>query len=452
MGCASCSVTKNGVPQGCGNKGHCSSGSCNKKNTYDWLSTLDIDDPLSYKVVEVSFKKGNRKQFYFNPAHTDAITGDMVVVESNNGYDVGRISLSGDLVRLQMKKNNFDEEKVIYKVIRIANHRDLEKLEEARSMEKKIMIKARQIARTLDLEMKVGDVEFQGDKRKATFYYTADGRVDFRELVRMYAKEFRIKIEMKQIGSRQESSLIGGIGSCGRELCCSTWKSDFQTVTTTAARYQNLAINQTKLTGQCGRLKCCLNYELDTYIDALNDFPKNADTLKITNGKATLIKTDIFKGIMYYSIQKDNIRGPLIALTKEKVKSLQALNKKGVEIENINSFEYQSAPTVEQEENIELEFADVTGEIELPELKKRRKKNKRSNHKRRRPDDRKPKSTNQSSSGDKQKKQKPQSGGKANPKANQQNKGEAKSDNSKPRKKKRNFKRFKKKDNTKKDQ
>jgi len=371
MGCASCSVTKNGVPQGCGNKGHCSSGSCNKKNTFDWLTTLDIQDPMSYTIVEVSFKKGNRKAFFFNPDYSSAITGDMVVVETTNGYDVGRIALSGDLVRLQMKKLKFDEEKVIHKIIRIANHRDLEKLQEARSMEKKAMIRARQIARTLDLDMKIGDVEFQGDKRKATFYYTADGRVDFRELVRMFAKEFRVKIEMKQIGSRQESSIIGGIGTCGRELCCSTWKSDFQTVTTTAARYQNLAINQTKLTGQCGRLKCCLNYELDTYIDALNDFPKNADVLNIANGRATLVKTDIFKGIMYYAIQKDNIRGPLIALSKDKVKKLQALNKKGIEIENINSFEHQIESKKIEEE---LEFADVTGEIELPELKRRKKR------------------------------------------------------------------------------
>lgn len=371
MGCASCGVTKNGVPQGCGDKGHCTSGSCNKKNTYDWLTTLDMQDPMSYGIVEVSFKKGNRKSFFFNPDYSEAITGDMVVVESSNGYDVGRISLSGDLVRLQMKKVNHDESKVIYKIIRIANRRDLEKLEEARSSEKRVMIKARQITRTLDVNMKIGDVEFQGDKRKATFYYTADGRVDFRELVRMYAKEFRVKIEMKQIGSRQESAIIGGLGTCGRELCCSTWKSDFQTVTTTAARYQNLAINQTKLTGQCGRLKCCLNYELDTYIDALKDFPKKADVIKIANGRATLVKTDIFKGIMYYAVQKDNIRGPLVALQKDQVKKILELNKKGEAIEDINSFQEQ---VVINEKDEELEFADVTGEIELPEIKRRKKK------------------------------------------------------------------------------
>ncbi|MBT8229535.1 MAG: hypothetical protein KJO50_04695, partial [Bacteroidia bacterium] len=290
----------------------------------------------------------------------------------SNGYDIGRISLSGDLVRIQMKKKKTKEEQVIHKIVRIANHRDMEKLNEARALEKKALIRSRAIARTLDINMKVGDVEYQGDKRKATFYYTADGRVDFRELVRMYAKEFRVKIEMKQIGSRQESSIIGGLGTSGRELCCSTWKSDFQSVTTTAARYQNLAINQTKLTGQCGRLKCCLNYELDTYIDALGDFPQKADVLRLKGGIANLVKTDIFKGIMYYSVVKDNIRGPLLALSKEKVKKLIELNKKGVKIEKIVADEFESTGGDNNGEEEDLKFADVTGEIELPELKKRR--------------------------------------------------------------------------------
>ena len=393
MGCSTCSVSSKGTPTGCGNKGHCSSGSCNKKNSFDWLATLDLADPLSYKIVEVSFKKGNRKDFYYNPPHSKAITGDLVVVESSSGYDVGRINLSGDLVRLQMKKKKVHEDKVIHKVIRVANFRDQEKLNEARSLENKAMIRARAISRTLDLEMKVGDVEYQGDKKKATFYYTANGRVDFRELVRMYAKEFRVKIEMKQIGSRQESSLIGGIGTCGRELCCSTWKSTFETVTTTAARYQNLAINQTKLTGQCGRLKCCLNYELDTYIDALGSFPKKADTLKIEGGYANLVKTDIFKGIMYYGIQKDNIRGPLIALDKEKVKKLLDLNKKGILIKDINAIAYMEPTTKDEaEEDANLDFDDGTGEIELPAVKKSRNKG-RSRNKHKKTSNR-PKSTN----------------------------------------------------------
>lgn len=424
MGCASCSVTKNGVPQGCGNKGHCSSGSCNKKNTFDWLSTLDIHDPMEYRMVEVSFKKGNHKKFFINPEHTEAITGDMVVVESSNGYDIGRVSLSGDLVRLQMKKKGKAEESIIYKVIRIANARDLEKLAEARALEKKAMIRARAIARTLGLEMKVGDVEYQGDKRKATFYYTAEGRVDFRELVRLYAKEFKVKIEMKQIGSRQESSIIGGIGTCGRELCCSTWKSNFETVTTTAARYQNLAINQTKLTGQCGRLKCCLNYELDTYIDALGDFPDKADVLKLEGGKAQLIKTDIFKGIMYYSIQKENFKGPLVAISKEKVKMLLEMNKKGKKIEDLASLEeapVQVTDSDEFDENIELDFADVTGEIELPDVKRRRKSRR---NKRKPGNNRKPQTNKNKASSNTDENKKPQGKSKRNKSnRNRNNKG-----------------------------
>ena len=247
-------------------------------------------------------------------------TGDMVVVEASNGYDVGRVSLSGELVRLQMKKKRVNEDRVVSKVIRIANERDLEKLEEARSKEQRAMVRARVIARLLGLQMKIGDVEYQGDNRKATFYYTADGRVDFRELVRSFANEFRVKIEMRQIGSRQESGRIGGLGPCGRELCCSTWLSNFKSVSTSAARYQNLAINQTKLSGQCGRLKCCLNYELDSYLDALDDFPKRADVLKTADYRYELLKTDIFKGIMYYIQKLERGRGPVIAINKDRVK------------------------------------------------------------------------------------------------------------------------------------
>ncbi|NNE27983.1 MAG: hypothetical protein HKN09_14150 [Saprospiraceae bacterium] len=421
MGCASCSTTKNGVPQGCGNKGHCTNGTCNKKNSFDWLATLDLHDPMAYKIVEVSFKNGNRKQFFYNPDYSDAITGDLVVVEAKNGYDVGRITLSGDLVRMQMKKKHESEENIIHKIVRKANFRDIEKLEEARNLEKNALVRGRAIARTIGVELKLGDVEYQGDKRKATFYYTAEGRIDFRELVRMYAKEFKVKIEMKQIGSRQESAIIGGIGTCGRELCCSTWKSDFQSVTTTAARYQNLAINQTKLTGQCGRLKCCLNYELDTYIDALGDFPEKADVLKLTNGIANLVKTDIFKGLMYYSTVIDNIRGPLIALTKEKVKKLQALNKKGIKIKDISREEFDQTPVKQIDIDSDLEFADVTGEIELPEIQKRRKKK----YKKRKP--KKPRSNQSGNNSGDTKNQK--SGDKPNPRKGSSNRNKNRRNN-----------------------
>ena len=374
MGCAGCNIGMDGVPKGCGSKGHCTSGGCNKMNTFDWLSNLDIYDPTEYQYMEVSFKNGARKDFYKMNQRSDAMTGDLVVVEASNGYDVGRVSLSGELVRLQMKKKRVNEDRIVNKVIRIANDRDLEKLEEARSKEKNAMIRARVIARTLGLDMKIGDVEYQGDNRKATFYYTADGRVDFRELVRSYANEFRIKIEMRQIGSRQESGRIGGLGPCGRELCCSTWLSNFKSVSTSAARYQNLAINQTKLSGQCGRLKCCLNYELDSYLDALDDFPKKADVLKTKDHKYELLKTDIFKGIMYYIQILERGRGPVIAINKDRVKEILTINKKG-EYPDVLGAELANIAT----QSDDMEYADLTGFIELPTRTKRRNKGGRNN-------------------------------------------------------------------------
>ncbi len=378
MGCTNCSVSKDGTPSGCGDKGHCSSGSCNKKNTFDWLAMDDFYDPNAYPMVEISFKKGARKDFFHLPDYIDAITGDMVVVESSNGYDVGRVTLSGELVRLQMKKKNTTEGRVEFKVLRRANQRDLEKLEEARSIEHRALVNARQLARTLDLDMKLGDVEFQGDKRKATFYYTAEGRVDFRELVRIFAKEFRVKIEMRQIGSRQESARIGGIGSCGRELCCSTWLSDFKSVNTSAARYQNISINQTKLSGQCGRLKCCLNFELDMYIEALEDYPQHIQKLWGNTGRAELLKVDIFKKLMYYSIKSETGRIIVIGLTKEQVLKIKAKNEDGDKEVNILSYQYiADVPEAKEEEH---QFADVTGVIELPSVAKKKKPYKKKRH------------------------------------------------------------------------
>lgn len=373
MGCIGCTVsTSNGSPKGCGSKGNCATGGCNRLNTYDWLSAMDITDTDPYDVVEVSFKNGARKGFYRLREHVRTITGDMVVVETGNGFDVGAVCLSGELVRLQMRKKGAEEKDVIHNVVRKANERDLERLEEARSLEMKTMVRARVIARTLDLDMKIGDVEYQGDRRKATFYYTADGRVDFRELIRHYAKEFRVKIEMRQIGARQESARIGGIGSCGRELCCSTWLTDFKSVSTAAARYQNLAINQSKLSGQCGRLKCCLNYELDTYLDALEHFPENADKLETRYGKATLIKTDIFKQIMYYAMEQENNRNKIYVLQLTRVKEILDMNKNGEKPETLEGIDLFGTSN----EDKEFDFEDGTGDIELP-VEKRKKRKKR---------------------------------------------------------------------------
>ena len=419
-GCTVCTTNKDGSPAGCGSNGNCATGSCNRLNTYDWLSNLDIFDSEPFDIVEVSFKNGARKNFFRVPEHIRTITGDWVVVETGNGYDIGTITLSGDLVRLQMKKKRSKEADVLHNIIRRANERDLEKLDEARQLERPAMVKARAIARTLGLEMKIGDVEYQGDKRKATFYYTADGRVDFRELIRHYAKEFKIKIEMRQIGARQESARIGGIGSCGRELCCSTWLSDFKSVSTSAARYQNLAINQAKLSGQCGRLKCCLNYELDTYLEALEDFPEGAEKMPTKVGTAILIKTDIFQKIMYYVIEGE--RGKVYPIPVSKVNEILAHNAKG---EGPYDFSAVRAALVfaDEDENA-LDFADVTGEIELPE-DKRRKKKKRNNRNRNRNNKRKD-SQNKQGQNSQKKESGTQRGGKrgsGNQKNNRNNRG-----------------------------
>jgi cell fate regulator YaaT (PSP1 superfamily) len=383
MSCIGCSTTKDGKAAGCKSNGGCDTGGCNRMNTYDWISVLDIDDPAPYPWVEVSFKNGSRKEFYRKDSYQDVATGDWVVVETAAGQDVGKISLSGDLVRLQMKKKNVSEDRVLYKVIRLASDRDIDHMHQARDMEKHALVKGRAIAKTLNMDMKLGDIEYQADLRKATFFYTADKRIDFRELVKAYAKEFHIKIEMRQIGARQESARIGGIGSCGRELCCSTWLSDFKTVVTSAARYQNLAINQTKLSGQCGRLKCCLNYELDVYMESLDRFPMEIETLVSGIGRANLLKTDIFRGVMYYEIESTNRsresrESHVFGLSPEQVRAHKQRNDKGEmppDFGQTISMAAASGQPIEEDKG----YADVTGEIELPEEKRKRNKNKSRN-------------------------------------------------------------------------
>ncbi len=389
MACSSCAVGSDGKPGGC--NGNCSGG-CNRMNTFDWLAALDIEDNSTEHLVEVSFKNGSRKEFFHNPLTTNAVTGDYVLLEvpGGGGYDVGKISLSGDLVRIQMKKKGVKPAQTFQSVIRRANERDIERLHEVRSWERDAMIRARSIARSLGIEMKLGDVEFQGDGRKVTFYYTADGRVDFRELIRIYAKDFKAKIEMRQIGARQESARVGGIGSCGRELCCSTWLSDFKTVSTAAARYQQLAINQVKLSGACGRLKCCLNFELDTYLDALEDFPDHAEKLKTIAGVAVLIKTDVFRGLMTYVMDSGVERGKFYTIPVAQVKIAQVAIKAGELPADLKGFQVQvAAPKAKpkavvhrydqaeedlEEEDIEDEYEDVIGAVELKDDKKKKKR------------------------------------------------------------------------------
>jgi cell fate regulator YaaT (PSP1 superfamily) len=340
---------------------------------------MGISDTIPFDVVEVSFKNGSRKDFFKNPPFTRTTTGDFVLVESaSGGYDLGKISLSGELVRMQMKRKRIKNDARLGAVIRKAHERDVERLDELRKEEKGVMVKARTIARTLDLQMKVCDIEFQGDGRKCTFFYTAEGRVDFRELIRHYAKEFKVKIEMRQIGARQESARIGGLGNCGRELCCSTWLSEFKSVNTAAARYQNLAINQTKLSGMCGRLKCCLNYELDTYIDALEDFPDKADKLKTKAGLAVLMKTDVFKRLMFYAYIDNKIK--FYALHVDQVWDAMDMIKNGNIPNSLDDILAMAPPSgIEEVEEYEPDFENVDNVIQLPLEKRKKKKKKKKN-------------------------------------------------------------------------
>ncbi len=371
MACGSCGT---GTPNGCKSNGSCSTGSCNRMNVHDWLMNLPFSDPeSSCKIVEVSFKQGSRKEFFRNPTLQYFEKGEYVTVEGVGGFDVGEISISGEMVRLQMKKKGVDEfNSDIKKILRKSNERDLDLFRQNKAREQDALMRSRAIARTLNLQMKLSEVEFQADGKKATFFYTADDRVDFREMIKSFASDFKTKVEMRQIGIRQEAGKVGGIGSCGRELCCATWLTDFKSVTTTAARYQNLSINQTKLSGQCGRLKCCLNYELDTYLDALQNFPDNADNIQTTKGTATLIKKDIFKNLMWYVLPDTNKQYPL---TIPRVKEIQRLNALGERPDDLKPVELISNKITEAEPV----FVDVVGQISLRSLdgndRKRQNKN-----------------------------------------------------------------------------
>jgi len=338
-------------------------------NTHDWLMNLPVSDSVeACRVVEISFNQGSRKDFYRNSSLQYFEKGDLVSIEGVSGFDVGEVSLTGEIVRLQLRKKGLDEfNPEMKRILRLATDRDLDIWRQNKSREKDAMIRSRAIAKQLNLNMKISQVEIQADGKKATFFYIADDRVDFRELIKIYASEFRVKVEMRQIGARQESAKVGGIGSCGRELCCATWLTDFKSVNTAAARYQNLSINQTKLSGQCGRLKCCLNYELDTYLDALQGFPENADILRVARGTATLIKKDIFKNLMWYVLPDSNKQYPL---TLERVNKIRSLNQQNVVPDELEAVDVTST----KDKEIEPEFVDVVGHISLKSLEKADKK------------------------------------------------------------------------------
>jgi cell fate regulator YaaT (PSP1 superfamily) len=338
-------------------------------NVFDWLVNLPINDEDSAcKVIEVAFNNGSRKDYFRNSTVHNLEKGDMVTVEGVSGFDVGSVSVTGEIVRLQLKKKGLNEfEPEMKKVLRRSSDKDLEIWQQNKAREKDAIIHSRAIAKQLNLAMKVSEVEIQADGRKATFFYIADDRVDFRELIKIYAREFKLKVEMRQIGARQEAAKVGGIGSCGRELCCSTWLSDFKSVNTTAARYQNLSINQSKLSGQCGRLKCCLNYELDTYLDALQHFPENAESIQVAKGWANLIKKDIFKNLMWYMLPDSSKQYPL---SIERVRKIKQLNAQGVIPDDLEPVDV----TTNKPKEVEPEFVDVVGQISLRSLEKAEKK------------------------------------------------------------------------------
>lgn len=289
-----------------------------------------------FKIVEVRFKNG-RKDFYKNTENLSLSIGDVVATEASPGHDVGVVALTGELVRVQMKKKKVRQDSPeILKIYRKASQRDIDIWQDAREKEEKMKVRAREIAIRLNLQMKISDIEFQGDASKATFYYTAEERVDFRQLIKEFAREFNTRIEMRQIGFRQEASRLGGIGSCGRELCCSTWLTDFRSVNTSAARYQQLSLNPQKLAGQCGKLKCCLNYELDTYLDALKDFPKNEVKLYTKKGTAVCQKIDIFKGLLWYAYEGDWSNWH--TLTTDQANKIIAANSKKEPVGSLEEF------------------------------------------------------------------------------------------------------------------
>ena len=301
-------------------------------NVFDWLSNMDMPSVDKFDIAEVRFKNG-RKEFYRNSEKLGLYTGDAVIVEVPNGHHLGYVSMQGELVRLQMQKKKVANDSEIRKIYRLAHQKDLEKLEDVKKRELPTLYRTREIIRDLKLEMKLSDIEYQADNTKATFYYSADDRVDFRELIKLLATEFKIRVEMRQISLRQEAGRLGGIGVCGRELCCSTWLSDFKNVATSAARYQNLSLNPSKLSGQCGRLKCCLNYELETYMDALEDIPKIESPLLTEKGEATLQKVDIFRKIMWFGFSEENTWYPLNVSRVNEILQLNREGKKPADLE-----------------------------------------------------------------------------------------------------------------------
>ena len=383
MACNSCATGKDGQPKGCKNNGTCGTDSCNKLTVFDWLANMSLPSGQEpFNGVEVRYKNG-RKQYYKNTENLTLSIGDIVATQAKSGHDIGMVTLTGELVRVQMKRKKVDinDEENVLKIYRKASQRDIDVWSKSRDKEEAMKVKARQFAIDLNLKMKISDIEYQGDGSKATFYYTAEERVDFRELIKLFAREFRTRIEMRQVGFRQEAARLGGIGSCGRELCCSTWLTDFRSVSTSAARYQQLSLNPLKLAGQCGKLKCCLNYELDAYLDALKDFPKTDIKLYTEKGTAVCQKTDIFKGLMWYAYEGEWMNWHVI--TTKQANEIIAKNKKKEKVASLEEY------AAEHIQDTKTEFENVVGQDSLtrfdnPKSNKKRKNNRKRNKNRNR--------------------------------------------------------------------
>lgn len=373
MGCAGCGTTSNGI-KGCGSNGSCGPASgCGKLDVFDWLSNMKLPSGQApFECVEVRFKN-DRKLFFRNKSQSPLYIGDIIAVEAQSGHDIGVVTLTGELVRIQMKHKKVREDsEEVRNVYRKANEKDIETWQACREKEDKVKVEARRIARNLGLEMKISDVEFQGDGTKAIFYYTAEGRVDFRELIKQFAAAFSIRVEMRQIGYRQEAAKIGGIGSCGRELCCSTWLTDFRSVNTTAARYQQLSINPQKLAGQCGKLKCCLNFELDSYLDALTDFPSIESTFETEKGTAACMKIDVFKKEMWFTYLKGGVSW--YKFTVDQIKEFMLKGSNGGKTLSLEDLAKECT-------EVKSESVDVIQENSLERFERKARKRRRRNDK-----------------------------------------------------------------------
>ena len=376
MACTSCSTSDGGAPKGCKNNGTCGTDSCNKLTVFDWLSNMSLTNgETPFDCIEIRFKNG-RKEFYRNTEKLTLSMGDIVATEGSPGHDIGIVSLSGELVKIQMKKKGANyASKEILKIYRKASQRDIDIWSASREKEEPMKVRARELAIEQKLEMKISDIEFQGDGSKATFYYTANDRIDFRLLIKEFAKEFSTRIEMKQVGFRQEAARLGGIGSCGRELCCSTWLTDFRSVNTSAARYQQLSLNPQKLAGQCGKLKCCLNYELDTYMDALKDFPDFETKLQTEIGDAVCQKQDIFKGLMWFTYTNNFANWHVLKI--DQVREIIAENKEKRKVTSLE--DYAMEIVVEPQKD----FNNAMGQESLTRFDQP--KSKKKNNKKRKP-------------------------------------------------------------------